>query len=126
MTHDLDTTSATVQLTLTSFMIGMAVGQLFVRYILVFSIGVGALFAHVSTSPYVLQQLGLSSKLHAVAFVINSMMIAVSSLVDVRLVRRFHVRNILHRACGTICVTTIVLLLSGVLTLACLALTRRS
>ncbi|WCC79400.1 multidrug effflux MFS transporter [Cutibacterium equinum] len=104
--------------------------RVFVGYTLVLAIGFGVLFAYISASPYVLQQqLGLSSKLYALAFAINSMMIALASLVNVRLIRRFHPRNILRTTLGMMCVTTTALVLNGLfgpwlwLTLPMLAVT---
>lgn len=104
--------------------------RVFIGYTLVFAICFGVLFAYISASPYVLQQqFGLSPKLYALAFAINSMMIAVASVVNVRLVRHFHPRNILRTALGVIGATTIVLLFNGLfgpwlwLTLPMLAMT---
>lgn len=88
--------------------------RVFVGYTLVFAVGFGVMFAYISASPYLLQeQFGMSPTTYAVAFAVNSVMIAVSSVVNVHLVSRFAPRRILTVAAVAICLTSIGLLLNG-------------
>ncbi|MGW0044563.1 multidrug effflux MFS transporter [Rhodococcus sp. NPDC003348] len=68
----------------------------FVGYALTFMFGFGALFSYISASPFVMQDvLGLSSGQFSVVFGVNSIGIVLGSIVNTRLIGRFHARQML-------------------------------
>lgn len=88
----------------------------FVGLTAVFAATFGVLFSYISASPYVLEgQFGLSSGLYAVVFACNSGLIAVASMVNMRLVERFSPRRILLLSLVVMVAAAAVLLASALL-----------
>ncbi|GAA4476227.1 multidrug effflux MFS transporter [Rhodococcus olei] len=68
----------------------------FVGYAATFVFGFGALFSYISASPFVLQDvLGLTYGQFSIAFGVNSIGIVLGSIVNTRLIGRFHARQML-------------------------------
>ncbi|MGW6693250.1 multidrug effflux MFS transporter [Rhodococcus sp. NPDC054953] len=68
----------------------------FVGYALAFMFGFGALFSYISASPFVVQDvLGLTAGQFSIVFGVNSVGIVLGSIVNTRLIGRFHARQLL-------------------------------
>lgn len=112
--EDLGTSPALAQLTISGFMVGMAVGNLlfgpisdatgrkrpaYIGYMAAGALGFGALFAYISASPLVLQnQLGFSPHAYALTFGTIALLLPASNAANMRLVKRAHPRKLLVRA----------------------------
>ncbi|MFD4292730.1 multidrug effflux MFS transporter [Rhodococcus sp. NPDC058505] len=68
----------------------------FVGYALAFMFGFGALFSYISASPFVVQDvLGLTAGQFSIVFGVNSVGIVLGSIVNTRLIGRFHASQLL-------------------------------
>lgn len=68
----------------------------FVGYALTFMFGFGALFSYISASPFVVQDvLGMTPGQFSIVFGVNSVGIVAGSIVNTRLIGRFHARQML-------------------------------
>ncbi|TJZ81695.1 multidrug effflux MFS transporter [Rhodococcus oryzae] len=69
----------------------------YVGYALTFMFGFGALFSYISASPFVVQDvLGLTPGQFSIVFGVNSIGIVAGSIVNTRLIGRFHARQLLR------------------------------
>ncbi|WP_051636852.1 multidrug effflux MFS transporter [Rhodococcus sp. UNC363MFTsu5.1] len=69
----------------------------YVGYALTFMFGFGALFSYISASPFVVQDvLGLTPGQFSIVFGVNSIGIVAGSIVNTRLIGRFHARSLLR------------------------------
>src|SRR5438270_206177 len=106
--RDLSASPTQVQLTLTTFFVGMALGQLvgaagvvlrnrqFVAWLLVFGLSMGVIFAYVATSAFVLQSMnGLSPLTYSLDFAANAVGLTVTTLVAARLAGRASTRSMI-------------------------------
>ncbi|AQA23012.1 drug resistance transporter, Bcr/CflA subfamily protein [Rhodococcus sp. MTM3W5.2] len=69
----------------------------YLGYALTFMFGFGALFSYISASPFVVQDvLGLTPGQFSIVFGVNSIGIVAGSIVNTRLIGRFHARQLLR------------------------------
>ena len=95
VSRDLGASAAQVQLTLTTFFAGMALGQLAGGYLVVFAFSMGTIFAYVATSAFVLQSMsGLSPVAYSADFAFNAVGLTTATLVAARLAGRVSTRAV--------------------------------
>ncbi|EGD54404.1 multidrug effflux MFS transporter [Gordonia neofelifaecis] len=75
----------------------------YLGYTLSFGIGFGAMFAYISASPFVIQDImGFSPGMYSVLFAINALGIGIAGWVNTRLVGRLHPRRLLAIGVGAL------------------------
>jgi DHA1 family bicyclomycin/chloramphenicol resistance-like MFS transporter len=86
----------------------------FVGYLLVFGFSMGAIFAYVATSAFVLQSMnGLSPLLYSVDFACNAVGLTVATLIAARLADKVSTRRVVGVGLATTGIATVVLLVGA-------------
>jgi MFS transporter, DHA1 family, multidrug resistance protein len=87
----------------------------FLGYAATFALSFGAMFAYISASPFVTQEvLGLSPTQFSLVFAINSIGLITGNIVNTRLIGRFEVRSLLRAGVSTLFGGGVLLLIASV------------
>nr|WP_296773917.1 multidrug effflux MFS transporter [Rhodococcus sp. (in: high G+C Gram-positive bacteria)] len=87
----------------------------YVAYTLTFTFAFSVMFAYISASPFVLQNmLGLSAGQYSAAFAVNALGLMIGSAVTAKLADRISLHRMMSAGIGAIVVTTTLLLILGI------------